>query len=138
MASYDQIQQLATRMTSDKSAANRGAADTISSLNLLKNMFDENTEQRIAIEQVQKAEVKYILAGISALSGPRGGQLTELLGGNGMQQASIIGDLIRQQESENLYKDTITTALDQGTRTRLGFDDPQRRGNALNGLITRR
>ena len=39
MASYDQIQQLATRMTSDKGAANRGAADTISSLNLLKNMF---------------------------------------------------------------------------------------------------
>ena len=138
MASYDQVQQLATRLTSDKSAANRGAADTISSLNLLKNMFDENSEQRIAIEQVQKAEVKYILAGISALNGPRGGQLTELLGGNGMQQASIIGELIKQQESENLYKDTISTALDQGTRTRLGFDEPEKRGDALNGLITRR
>ena len=138
MASYDQIQQLATRMTSDKGAANRGAADTISSLNLLKNMFEEDSEQRIAIEQVQKAEVKYILAGISALNGPRGGQLTELLGGNGMQQASIIGELIKQQESENLYKTTISTALDQDARTRLGFDDPQRRGDALNGLITRR
>ena len=138
MASYDQIQQLATRLTSDKSAANRGAADTISSLNLLKNMFDENSEQRIAIEQVQKAEVKYILAGISALNGPRGGQLTELLGGNGMQQASIIGELIKQQESENLYRDTISTALDREARTRLGFDDPGRRGDALNGLITRR
>ena len=66
-------------------------------------MFDGGSEQRIAIEQVQKSEVKYILAGISALSGPRGGQLTELLGGNGMQQASIIGELIKQQESENLY-----------------------------------
>ena len=138
MASYDQVQALATRLTSDKSAANRGAADTISSLNLLRHMFDENSEQRIAIEQVQKAEVKYILAGISALNGPRGGQLTELLGGNGMQQASIIGELIKQQESENLYKDTISTALDQGTRTRLGFDDPGKRGDALNGLITRR
>ena len=133
------MQQLATRMTSDKGAANRGAADTISSLNLLKNMFEEDSEQRIAIEQVQKSEVKYIPAGISAITtGPRAGQLTELLSGNGMAQASIVGQLIKQQESENLYKQTITDALDQGARTRLGFNEPQNRAEALNGLITRR
>ena len=71
------------------------------------------------------------------MNGQRGGQLQELLGGNGFQQASIIGELIKQQESENLYRATITAALDGSARTRLGFDLPAQRGAALNQLIQR-
>lgn len=137
MASFDQLQNLATRMASDKGANNTGAADTISSLNLLKNMFPVGSQEHREVAAVQKNECKYLLAGISALNGQRGGQLQELLGGNGFQQASIIGELIKQQESENLYRATITAALDGSARTRLGFDLPAQRGAALNQLIQR-
>lgn len=137
MASFDQLQQLATQMASDKGANNKGAADTISSLNLLKNMFPNGSREYREVAAVQKNECKYLLAGIHALNGPRGGQLQELLGGNGFQQASIIGELIKQKESENLYNDTISRAMDAGARTRLGFNLPGERAVALNRLITR-
>ena len=137
MASYDQIQQMGLKMVADKAPPTTGA-DTITSSNLLKNMFPEGDDRRAEVEKIQKTEAKYILAGISALtSGPNRGVLAELLGGSGFQQAVVAGQLIKDMDAKQVYETTLRNALATNVRDDLGFERNDARAAALNRLIKR-
>ena len=137
MASYDQIQNMGLKMVADKAPATTGA-DTITSLNLLKNMFPEGDPRRLEVEKIQKTEAKYILAGISALtSGPNRGVLSELLGGSGFQHAVVAGQLIKDMDAKQAYERTLRNALANDVRDNLGFERNDVRAAALNNLINR-
>ena len=133
--SYNEINSLGRRLAGDKSQYADASADSLTSLNLLKGIFAPGDRELNQISAIQKSEAKYLLAGISALNGPRAGQLQEMFGAADFKTASMLGDLIKQRESQKIYDDTISTCLDAGMRTRLGMDQTVRRAANLNTFI---
>ena len=133
--SYNEINSLGRRLAGDKSQYADASADSLTSLNLLKGIFGPNDREVNQISAIQKSEAKYLLAGISALNGPRAGQLQEMFGAADFKTASMLGDLIKQRESQKIYDDTISTCLDPQMRTRLGMDRTGKRAAHLNTFI---
>ena len=133
--SYNEINSLGRRLAGDKSQYADASADSLTSLNLLKGIFGPGDRELNQISAIQKSEAKYLLAGISALNGPRAGQLQEMFGAADFKTASMLGDLIKQRESQKIYDDTISTCLDPQMRTRLGMDQTTRRATQLNTFI---
>jgi hypothetical protein len=133
--SYDEINSLGRRLAGDKSQYADASADSLTSLNLLKGIFNPGDREMNQIAAIQKNEAKFLLAGIAALSGPKSGQIREMFGAADFKTASMLGDLIKQRESQKIYDDTISTCLDPQMRTRLGMDQTVRRAANLNTFI---
>ena len=135
--SYDEINSLGRRLAGDKSQYADASADSLTSLNPLKGIFNPGDRELNQIAAIQKNEAKYLLAGISALNGPRGGQLQlqEMFGAADFKTASMLGDLIKQRESKKIYDDTISSCLAPEMRTRLGMDQTVARATNLNTFI---
>ena len=133
--SYNEINSLGRRLAGDKSEYADASADSLTSLNLLKGIFGPNDREVNQISAIQKNEAKYLLAGISALNGPKAGQLQEMFGAADFKTASMLGDLIKQRESQKIYDDTISACVDPQMRVRLGMDQTTRRAASLNTFI---
>jgi hypothetical protein len=133
--SYDEINSLGRRLAGDKSQYSDASADSLTSLNLLKGIFAPGDRELTQISAIQKNEAKYLLAGIAALQGPRGGQLQEMFGAADFKTASMLGDLIKQRESQKIYDATLNSCLDPTMRTRLGMDQTVARATNLNTFI---
>ena len=133
--SYDEINSLGRRLAGDKSQYADASADSLTSLNLLKGIFNQGDREMNQISAIQKNEAKFLLAGIAALSGPKSGQIREMFGAADFKTASMLGNLIKQRESQKIYDDTISTCLDPQMRTRLGMDQTTRRATQLNTFI---
>ena len=134
-ATFDQLGSLSRRLTGDKSEFATPSADSLTSLNLLKGIYAANSREANQIKEIQKNESKYLLAGIAALNGPNGGSLQEMFGGADFKTASMLGDLIKQRESQRMYEHTLNSCLDVEMRKNLGFDKTRDRATALNAFI---
>ena len=134
-ATFDQLGSLSRKLAGDKSEFATPSADSLTSLNLLKGIYAADSREANQIKEIQKNESKYLLAGIAALNGPNGGSLQEMFGGADFKTASILGDLIKQRESQRMYEHTLNNCLDVEMRKNLGFDKTRDRAVALNAFI---
>ena len=134
---YATKQKLAANIEGQRQPAET-ATSTLTSLGLLRDMFGPGTAQRDEVEELMKSEASVLLSGISALMrGPNSGVLREQFG-ESLESASVVGRLIRQQQSEDAYGKTIRTALTDPQKKRLGLDQPEKRRELLATLVTRR
>ena len=135
MSTFDEMRGISRKLAGDMSAGQQPTADSLTSLNLLKGIFEPGSREANQITALQKSSSKNLLAGIAAMNGPRAGQLQELFGDASFQSASLLGQLIEQRESQRIYEHTMNTCLDAQMRTRLGFDKPAARATNLNRFI---
>ena len=131
---YNTKQKVAANMEANRQPEDT-ATQTLTSLALLRDMFQVGDPIRNNVEELMRAEASTLLGGVAALmKGPNAGILREQFG-TSLESASYIGKLLRQQQSENTYRDIMSGALNPEQKKKLGLDIPAERRERFRNLI---